>query len=109
MFRLQQAMKAGDKDEILLFFEQYFTDEEEIENQKQMKGIEEEREQAMKLRGGNSAQTAYMKSKREELKLEDMLNFSSQREVIGIVISSWAWDINTFLSSQQLTKAKKYV
>jgi hypothetical protein len=25
-------MKSGDKDEVLLFFEQYFTDEEEIEN-----------------------------------------------------------------------------
>jgi hypothetical protein len=42
MFRLQQAMKAGDKDEILLFFEQYFTDEEEIENINKRKEIEEE-------------------------------------------------------------------
>jgi len=30
-------MKAGDKDEILLFFEQYFTDEEEMENMQQLK------------------------------------------------------------------------
>jgi hypothetical protein len=28
-------MKNGDKDEILLFFEQYFTDEEEIEKAKE--------------------------------------------------------------------------
>lgn len=34
MFRLQQAMKNGDKDEILLFFEQYFNDEEEMEQKK---------------------------------------------------------------------------
>ena len=31
MFRLQQCMKNGDKDEILLFFDQYFQDEEELE------------------------------------------------------------------------------
>lgn len=37
MFRLQQAMKNGDKDEILLFFEQYFNDEEEMEEKKRQK------------------------------------------------------------------------
>jgi hypothetical protein len=34
-------MKNGDKDEILLFFEQYFTDEEELENMKKIKENED--------------------------------------------------------------------
>jgi hypothetical protein len=50
MFRLQQAMKNGDKDEILLFFEQYFNDEEEVENQKQMKEREQIEQKQMKIR-----------------------------------------------------------
>lgn len=37
MFRLQYSMKNGDKDEILLFFDQYFQDEEELEEKKNKK------------------------------------------------------------------------
>ena len=43
-------MKAGDKDEILLFFEQYFTDEEEIENLNRKNKLEEEKAQMYKAR-----------------------------------------------------------
>lgn len=37
MFILQQAMKNGDKDEILLYFDQYFTEEEDVEKAKKLK------------------------------------------------------------------------
>jgi hypothetical protein len=40
MYRLQQAMKDGNKDEILVFFEQYFTDEEEMEILNHKKAVE---------------------------------------------------------------------
>lgn len=50
MFRLQQSMKNGDKDEILLFFEQYFNDEEEMELQQNRKKIEEVENHQLRLR-----------------------------------------------------------
>ena len=50
MFRLQQAMKNADKDEILLFFESYFNDEEELEIMETRKKMEEVEHQQMRLR-----------------------------------------------------------
>ena len=50
MFWLQQSMKNGDKDEILLFFEQYFNDEEEMELQQNRKKIEEVENHQLRLR-----------------------------------------------------------
>ncbi len=41
MFRLQQAMKSADKDEVLLYIEQFFTEEEEKENVQKRKDREE--------------------------------------------------------------------
>ena len=105
MFRLQQAMKAGDKDEILLFFEQYFTDEEEKENINKMKVIEEEKQHKFKNRGVHNK---VLNSKREELKLDDLMTFSTQRQVIGVVVSNWVWDIeNTKFLSNNRVKAKQ--
>lgn len=66
-------MKAGDKDEILLFFEQYFTDEEEIENINKRKEMEEEKQNRYKTRMHNQI----LRSKREELKLDDLITFST--------------------------------
>lgn len=67
MFRLQQAMKNGDKDEILLFFEQYFTDEEESERAK-------ERQQVI-------------------IKKPEKGISNDARQVIGVVISNFAWNV----------------
>lgn len=70
-------MKAGDKDEILLFFEQYFTDEEELENIKQRKVKEEEQQSKYKHRNTNTGPQSALKTKREELKLDDLITFST--------------------------------
>jgi len=98
MFRLQQAMKAGDKDEILLFFEQYFTDEQEIENLKYKKEIEQERKG---MRGTqHNANAQLLKNKREELKLDDLIGYSTQRDVVGVVVTQWTWDTEALLQTQ---------
>jgi hypothetical protein len=110
MFRLQQAMKAGDKDEILLFFEQYFTDEEEMENIKQRKVKEEEQQQKYKHRNSNAGHHSALKTKREELKLDDLITFSTQRQVIGVVISNWNWNVeNTVFKKLPGKKSKQLI
>jgi hypothetical protein len=84
-------MKAGDKDEILLFFEQYFTDEEEMENVKQRKEMQETHNMRYKQRP--SVHNAAIRSKNEKLKLDDLITFTTQRQVIGVVINSWHWEV----------------
>ena len=56
MFRLQQAMKNGDKDEILLFFEEYFNDEEMMEQKKKQKEREQVEHKQIKMRNATGQQ-----------------------------------------------------
>ena len=94
-------MKAGDKDEILIFFDQYFTDEEELLKSKQKLELQEEERQLLRKRMGNM--NSKLNHKREELMIDDLLNFSTQRQVIGVVITKWVWETT---QQKQNIKAK---
>mmetsp|Transcript_17778 Transcript_17778/g.30112 ORF Transcript_17778/g.30112 Transcript_17778/m.30112 type:complete len:202 (-) Transcript_17778:824-1429(-) len=50
MFRLQQVLKNANSDETLLFFEQYFTEQEEVENLQLIKEKEEAQQLQLRMR-----------------------------------------------------------
>ena len=47
-----------------------------------------------------------LRSKREELKLDDLMSFSTQREVIGVVLTNWVWEIENTIFKKTGKKSK---
>ena len=87
-------MKAGNKDEILLFFEQYFTDEEELETLNQKKAMIQ------------SAHKGLTPQKIEDLKFDELMGITTKKDIVGIVISHWVWDMSNLPNKP---KAKKFL
>lgn len=89
-------MRMGDQTEILIFIEQYFNDQEEMDNEIKRKQQKESEQQQLRLRQAISGTTLSSQRKKEgsAKKYNDnqISQMSHQRDIVGVVISHFKWD-----------------